>query len=236
MQISAVVLTKNSAISLEKCLSSLGWCDEIIVVDDNSTDQTRSIAVTHQAKFFTHSLSGNFATQRNFALTKTQNDWALFVDSDEVVTPKLKQEIKKLDFKANGYYLPRTDIFLKQKLNHGETAQIKLLRLGNKNFGHWVRPVHEIWKIKGITKTLRNPLHHERNLSISDFITRLNTYTSIEKMPFKWFDLFKPMFKFFVNYIFHAGYLDKMPGFIVAYMMSLNSLITRVKSWEKKYL
>lgn len=233
MKLSAVVLTKNNQTTLKRCLSSLTWCQEIIIIDDFSTDQTRKISRQFEVKFVTHVLKHDWSRQRNFALTQTKNDWVLFIDSDEVISPALKKEILKLDFAVNGYFLPRTDIFLGQKLEHGETAKVRLLRLANKKQGRWIRPVHEVWDIKGKTSILTHPILHQRNLSLFDFIERINVYTSLETQSFHWLDLFKPVLKFILNYFFHGGYKDKMQGFIMAYLMSLHSLIVRVKSWKK---
>ena len=238
MRISAVVLTKNSQAALKRCLKSLAWCAEIVVIDDGSTDKTQTIARQFKAKFIFHPLNNDWSATRTFALNQVKNDWVLFVDSDEFVPPNLAQEIEsKLSSPAlaeKGFYLHRQDILWGKTLQHGETAQVKLLRLGHRQSGRWIRPVHEIWQINGSTGILKTPLTHQRQLSLSQFLDRLNLYTSLETTTFTWIDLLKPKIKFIVNYFFHAGFLDGMAGFILAYFMSLHSLIVRVKSWEKQ--
>src|SRR6185437_16673815 len=94
MKISAVVLTKNEEKNIVHCLQGLQWCDEIIVIDDNSTDQTVALAKKHKANVFTRSLQGNFAQQRNFGLDKTTGDWVLFIDADERISAELLAEIQ----------------------------------------------------------------------------------------------------------------------------------------------
>ena len=94
--ISAIVLTKNSEDSIDKCLKSLIWCDEMIILDDDSTDKTLDIAQKHKAKIFQKSLDNDFSSQRNFGLDKAKGEWVLFIDSDEVVTEDLKKEIQSL--------------------------------------------------------------------------------------------------------------------------------------------
>lgn len=235
---SAVVLTYNNSAVISRCLKSLNWCDEVVIIDNFSTDDTVKIAKKLGAKVFVSKLNNNWSTQRNFGLKKTQNDWVFFVDSDEVVSTALKKEILMVlkNPTANGYYLRRTDRFLGSDLHYGETASVRLLRLANKKYGYWIRPVHEIWNIKGHTANLSSPLLHHRDIKLTDFITRLNHYTSLETFDFHWIDLLKPKAKFIVNYIFLLGFLDGFAGFVMAYMMSFNSLIVRIKSWEKQHL
>ena len=91
--ISAVVLAKNEQKSLAMCLKSLSFCDEILVVDDYSTDNTVEVAKKQNAKVIEHSLNNNFGAQRNFAIEKVNNDWILFIDADETVTQELRNEI-----------------------------------------------------------------------------------------------------------------------------------------------
>lgn len=92
--ISAVVLTKNEEKNIVDCIESLSFCDEVIVIDDNSEDRTVELAKREEAKVFTKDLNEDFAAQRNFGLTCAKGDWVLFVDADERVTPQLVSSIK----------------------------------------------------------------------------------------------------------------------------------------------
>ena len=241
MTLSAIVLTHNSQDTLDTCLSSLYFADELLIIDDQSTDKTRAIAKSHHAKVISHPLT-DFAAQRNFALKQATCDWVLFVDSDESVPPTLAKQITKAinSTSINGYYLKRRDIFLNKTLHHGETSQVRLLRLAKKSAGTWQRPVHEYWQIKGKVSTLSYPLQHQRHLSFSQFIDRLNHYTDLdvrallsENKPFSYLDLFvKPLGKFIYNYFILLGFLDGFPGFVMAFSMSLHSLIVRIKLYE----
>ncbi len=100
--ISTVVLTKNEEKNIERCIATLAWCDEIIIIDDYSDDDTISRIKNYESrikekniKIFKRKLNGDFAAQRNFGLEKASGDWILFVDADEVVTTKLGAEIKQ---------------------------------------------------------------------------------------------------------------------------------------------
>ncbi|MBL7150310.1 glycosyltransferase family 2 protein [Candidatus Microgenomates bacterium] len=244
MKISAVVLTKNEEKNIQECLKSLNFCDEIIIIDDCSTDKTRKIAKKLEVKVFTRSLNYDFASQRNFGLKKTNNDWVLFVDADERISPTLRAEITNYKLQITdcfGFYIRRKDYFLGRWLNHGETANIKLLRLVKKGTGQWKRKVHEFWQIeKGRVGVLRSPLLHYPHPSVSQFLEQINEYTNLNARCFYekgqrfqfWQMLFYPQAKFLQNYCLRLGFLDGFPGFVMAFMMSLHSLITRIKLWE----
>jgi glycosyltransferase involved in cell wall biosynthesis len=247
--ISAVVLTQNSEKSIEQCFKSLNWCDEIIVVDDYSqktvltesqVSNLKSQNYMLNLKTYKRHLGENFAEQRNYGLEKANGNWILFVDSDEVVTQELKQEIinsLKNSHQVNGFFIKRRDKFMGQWLNHGETAAVKLLRLAKKGTGKWAGRVHEEWKIKGPTKTLTNPLLHSREMSVTEFLSKVNEYSTLRaselaKQGIKtniFLILIYPIAKFIQNYILRLGFLDGMPGFAMAFMMSLHSFLVRAK-------
>ncbi len=245
--ISICILTHNNARTLENCLNSVSWGDEIVVVDDNSTDGSVALVkkIIPKARIFTRSLEGNFAAQRNFALEKATGDWVLFVDSDEVVTFRLRVEIESAikAQKTNGFLLSRHDIFFAKRLHFGETGQIRLLRLGRKGKGKWKREVHEKWEIEGRIMAISAPLEHYPHPTIKEFVHDLNFYTSIDAayMYFKdgiRFSYFRvvanPLGKFLHNFFLKLGFLDGRAGFIIAVMMSLHSLLVRVKLYEYK--
>lgn len=92
MKLSVVVLVRNEEKNIQKCLESASFADELIVVDDNSSDQTVEIAKKCGARIFTNKLL-DFASQRNFSLERVSGDWVLFLDADEIISPQLKSEI-----------------------------------------------------------------------------------------------------------------------------------------------
>lgn len=240
--LSVVILTKNEGNNIERCIKSLSFCDEIIVVDDFSIDKTIEIAKKLGAKVFQRALNNDFSSQRNFGLEKVKGEWVLFIDADEEVSKELSAEIlEKTKTKYfDGYYLKRKDIAFGKELKYGETASIKLLRLGRKEKGLWKRPVHEVWKIKSPVDTLKNSLNHYSHQNILDSLRKINYYSGIEA-DFRQNEksgyfkiLFYPCAKFFKNFILLKGFLDGMPGFLIACLMSAHSFLVRVKIWEKK--
>lgn len=239
--ISAVVLAHNNEAIIARTLESLGWCDEVLVIDDYSRDATLNLAKKFKAQVFRRYLNGDFASQRNFGLAKAKGEWLFFIDSDEVVSPQLASEIKETISgrrgAINGYYLKRKDFFLGRWLDHGETSRVKLLRLARKGTGVWTRPVHEIWQVKGEVGKLNHPLLHYPHPNVAQFLEEINFYSSLNAAYLKsqgikasiWHIIGYPLAKFCLNYFWYSGFLDGMPGAIMALMMSFHSFLTRAK-------
>lgn len=239
---SVVILTRNNQATIAATLRSVTFCDEILVVDDHSTDQTVGIAKKLGVKVITRTLNGDFAAQRNFGFSKAQGDWVLFVDSDEVVPEELKNEIteavKTID--VNGFYVKRRDVLWGRTLRYGETESVRLLRLARKGKGMWLRPVHEVWKVAGPVATLETPLDHTPHPDVAHFLSDINGYSTINAKHLYdtgvrtswWHIVIYPTAKFFQNYVLRKGFLDGTPGLIVALMMSFHSFLTRAKLWQ----
>ena len=255
IMISAVVLTKNEEKNIAKCLATLRFCNEVIVVDEYSTDKTVEIARRYGARVFQRHLKEDFAAQRNFGLNKAKGparnashsdaggDWVLFVDSDERVTEALASEIKNETVKSKneveGFYIKRRDFVWGRELKHGEPGSVKLLRLAKKNAGLWKRAVHEVWDVQGKTQTLENPLTHFPHQTLREFMQDVDRYSNLHAKALQeegvksnlakiiiW-----PVGKFKYNLIFKLGILDGTQGFVVAAMMSLHSFLAWSKLW-----
>lgn len=182
-------------------------------------------------------LISDFSAVRNRELAKAKGDWVLFVDDDEVVSDELSAEINKaIQGDKVGYYLTRDDYFWNRRLRFGETASVRLLRLAKKDAGKWEGRVHETWQILGPTGTLKNPLQHYPHPTISAFLGQINHYTDLRAKELGHFSLWQtlpfPPAKFLQNYILRLGFLDGLAGLVMAFMMSLHSLIVRVKQYD----
>lgn len=242
MGISAVILTHNAARTLDRTLDSVRFCDEVIVIDDNSTDDTTAVAKRKKAVVYTRAVDDDFAAQRNFGLSKARGEWILFVDADEVVSPELAREIQEavLNVDVSGFFLKRQDVLWGTPLRFGETAGVRLLRLGRSGKGKWHRPVHEEWKVVGVVGTLNAPLTHMPHQTVAEFLRDINWYSTINAKHFYetgtrvtvWQIIAYPLAKFFLNYVGKQGYRDGVVGSIVALMMSFHSFLTRAKIWQ----
>jgi len=190
----------------------------------------------------------DFSTVRNRELAKVKSGWVLFIDSDETVSQELEQEIRQAikSKKYSAYRLHRLDTFLGQQLKYGENSHNSFVRLAKYDWGKWQRPVHEEWvglpavAGSGSIGNLTHPILHTPHASMSNFLTKINNYSTIEasyrhKLG-KRSSLFKiaifPPTKFFQNYLWRQGFRDGIPGTIMAVMMSFHSFLT----WTKLYL
>lgn len=241
--VSCVILTHNNEDSIEALLENVSFCDEQVVINDQSTDRTCEIAKNRGALVVNRKLNDDFASQRNAGLAKATGDWILFVDSDERVSDPLKKDIQSAVTKndgTNGYYMFRKDILFGRELRYGETANIRLLRLAKRGVGKWKREVHEIWEVNGEVKTFTTPLLHSPHPTVRSFLTQIDRYTTINAAVFfkegkrsNWSAIvIYPMAKFFQDYILKLGFLDGTAGFVVAMMMSFHSFLTRAKLWQ----
>lgn len=245
LDITAVVLTKNEEKNIEKCLKSLSFCREILVIDDFSIDNTVKIAKSLHAKVIKSALNLNFARQRNLAMKKASYEWILFVDADEIVTPKLKAEISKhIKDDVDGFLIYREDILWGKRMRFGEFSKkgkfgnALILRFGRK--GKWKRKIHEYWDVKGKVKKLDGTLLHFPHPSLSEFLSDIEVRGLVHSNEIKREGkkvtlskvLFWPLGKFFYNTIFKFGILDGVEGFIVAILMSFHSFL----SWSNLYI
>lgn len=240
MAISAIVLTKNEESKIKKCLLSLKWCDEIIIIDNYSKDKTLEIVQQLGVRIYQRELNNDFSSQRNFGLKKAKNEWIFFVDADEKVPQELAKEIKTRINKSDnilGFYLKRKVKFQGKWLNFGETANTFLLRLGKKEAGKWQGKVHERWQVEGKTVKLKTPLIHDQNISLKEFVKKINFYSTLRTQElyengkrFNFVSLFSlPLLKFLNNYFLRLGFLDAVPGLILALLLSYHSFLVRAK-------
>lgn len=243
--ISIIILTKNEENNIIDCLETVAWCDEIVVIDDFSTDRTLQVIKNFnpRVKIFQHELLKDFSAQRNFGLSKAKGEWILFIDADERLSNGLKGEI--MDYLSSedknyaGFYVQRKDFFGKKELKHGEVSNIKLLRFAKKDAGVWEGKVHETWEIKGSLSNFSMPLYHYPHQSIGEFLKEINFYTDLrakelfarrEKEGSLKIILY-PLLKFKINYFLKLGFLDGIEGLIFAIMMSFHSFLVRGKLW-----
>lgn len=241
MTLTAAIISKSEDIP-SQTLESLAFADEIVIVVDSESD--RKPVLKGKIKYYFHPLNADFAAQRNYAIAKSTSFWILFVDTDEYVSSELAQEISERikSTKLKGFYLPRRDVVFHDVLRHGETGEIKILRLAQKNAGKFTRSVHERWNISGPMGDLLSPLYHIKDHFVSGFLSRIGKYgpadaqsLNAENKPFSFFRLLVfPKAKFIQNYYLRLGFLDGKPGLFLAYLMAIQSLSVRIFQWTKR--
>lgn len=242
--LSAVVLTKDEQDNISNCLRTLSFCDEIIVIDDISSDKTASLAKKYGAKVLKRRLDRDFAAQRNFALKQVRGNWVLYIDADERVSAELAREIKKSveSGKYNAYYLKREDVFMGKRMKGGEWGGQFIIRLAKKGAGKWVRAVHERWVVSEPVGKLSSPLLHSPHPSLRGFLEDINIYSTVHasqnELEGKETNLLKiismPALKFIYNFAVKGGYEDGTAGFVYSMFMSMHSYLAWSKQWEKQ--
>jgi len=240
--VSAVIITLNAAKQLEACLQSLSFCDEIVVVDSGSTDETIALADRYQAKVVKQAWLG-FGKQKQFAVKQAKHDWVLCIDSDERVTTELRNSIENVlqQPQAQIYRMPRSNKFMGRFLKYGEGYPDWSTRLFNRQSAQWSDdPVHEKVLCQSAVASLDGDLLHESGEDISLYLQKQNRYTSIQAQQL--FEngkqagivqlLLSPLFRFLRFYLFKRGFMDGLPGLVHILIGCFNSFCKYAKLME----
>lgn len=175
----------------------------------------------------------DFAKERNCLLKKSKAEWVFFVDTDEVVSKELKEEISQLMNSQtidayNGFNILRKNYFLRQYIGTD-----RIIRLGRRAAGNWSRRVHEIWNIKGRIGQLKNPLVHTTAKDLYEFIGKIDNYSTLHakenlesgKRSNVFKIIFFPPFKFFQSLLIGRG-------FVMSMLQSFHSFLAWSKEWK----
>lgn len=236
LPLSVCLLTKNEAEVIEETLSKVDFADEILILDTGSTDSTVDIARSLGA-VVTEGTLESFADARNQLLDQARNDWVLFLDADEHVTPELAQSIRGFLEQSADYVGGRIhfgNVFMGRQLKHGDGVGW-ILRLGRKSAGRWKGAVHEVWELEGSVKELDGWLTHYSHADYQEYISKTDFYTDKEATSYqgKKGSLIAiatyPIAKFIKVYFFQLGILDGYPGLVYAWLNSRYSYIKRKK-------
>lgn len=238
-KISAVLITLNEEKNLERCLKSLDWVDEIIVVDSHSTDKTREIAPKYTDKIWEVDWQG-FGQTKELARQKVSYAWVFSIDADEEVAPKLKEEILQAvqNNSYAGYFIPRRSLFLGKWMEHSGWYPDYVLRLFRKENGQFDKAlVHEQVQVKGEIGYLKNPLRHYTYPNLEHYFKKLNRYTTLSAQQlhqngaraYPWDLFFRPPATFFKMYLLKSGFLDGWQGLVLAVLSGYQVLIKYLK-------
>ena len=231
--LSVIVIAKNEEQRIKECLETVyHWADEIVIVDDESSDRTRIIASAYTDKIFSRKMELE-GKQRNFGVSKAKNDWVMLLDCDERPTEELKKEIEEVLNQDNGKYIafwvPQIVYLGEVQLKHGGWSNPHI-RLYNKNYVRWsekecdvVHPgihIDDGWK----GRNLKGALIHYNFANIEDFVRKVNRQTTLEAI--KWHldgrkmsfgkAAYRTIDRFLRRYIGKKGYKDGYYGFVAA--------------------
>lgn len=240
--LSLIVITKNESRKIARCLSSVPFAQQIVVVDSGSTDGTREIAESLGAEVIQTPDWPGFGPQKNRALDLAQASWVLSLDADEFLSPQLQAEIEAV-LKApqfDVYEFPRLSSYCGQFMRHSgwyPDHVLRLFRRGQARFSDEV--VHERLIAQGRVGRLRSPLMHESFDRIEDVLSKLNSYSSAGAQKLaaagQTASLRKAVFRgcwaFFRTYILRRGFLDGRRGFLLAVSNAEGTYYRYVKLW-----
>lgn len=226
-RLSVTIITRNEASNIRDCVKSVGWADEVVVVDQFSEDGTADMARDLGARVFTEPWHG-FARQKNLAIERALGPWILSLDADERVSPQLREEIATAlgqNRDIRGYFISRRNFFLGKWIRHGGWFPDYTLRLFRKGFAKFQeRDVHERVVVTGRTEHLRHSIDHYTYRSVSDYVQRMDRYSRLAAreiakrgMGFSWTrSTLRPLFTFLKMYVLKRGFLDGREGFFLA--------------------
>ena len=242
--LSVILIVHNEEAHLDACLASIGEiADEIIVLDDGSTDATVSIAQRHRAQVSTRPFD-DFGRQKQAALAMATGRWILSVDADERVTPTLARDIARVvrrDDAADGYWVRRTMVYLGQRLRFGGAGSEWILRLARRDRARFAPlAVHEHLIVEGRTERLSGALDHIKYRSLREHIDTINRYTELaagrkreDGRRFSAAHAFRIPWEMFSRLILRLGILDGRAGIIHAAMAAFYAFVQYAKLWRK---
>jgi glycosyltransferase involved in cell wall biosynthesis len=248
MSVSVVLNTYNEENTLARCLDSVKWANEIIMVDMGSTDRTIGVAQQFGARVYPHPHLAFVEPARNFAIEKATGDWVLILDADEVIPqtliPKLKElaNLNEYDFVR----IPRKNIIFGRWLKHSGWWPDLLIRYFKKGYVSWNEEIHSVPITRGIGLDLpaeeENAIIHYHYQTISQYLERLNRYTDQEAnqlvgsgYKFSLKDLIiAPRDEFLRRFFAWEGYKDGTHGFVLSFLQAFSFFVTYLKVWEKE--
>ena len=241
--LSVVVLTKNEENMLKVCLESVKWADEIIILDNGSSDNTLEIAKKYTNKIFKYK-NLDFSSWRNIAVEKCKNDWILYIDPDERVLTALKDEILELirsdEFSA--FAISRRNIIFGSEVKYTPFWPDWVIRLLKKdNFEGWTGKIHEYPKFKGNLGYTKNSLLHLTHRNVDQIVLKSLEWSKIDallrlesKHPqmsgWRFFRIF--VTEIFNQGIVRKGFFNGSIGIMDSFLQTFSMFITYIRLWQ----
>lgn len=250
LPLTVAMITRNEEKKIGRCLESISWADEIVVIDAASTDSTAKICLDPSAswatkiRFFNRAWTG-FKDQRTFALEQASHDWVLVVDADEQCTPELKERILQILSMSGGpphraYKVRRVEYFLGKPILHGIWNPSYQDRFFHRQGVKYVNDIHEYPLFQKAPQDIHEALLHDPEFSPERFLDKMNRYTSIEARDryqqgqrtnsFRLLFAFPAMF--YKNYIYYGAYRDGMHGFVISLLEAVSRVVRHIKMWQ----
>jgi glycosyltransferase involved in cell wall biosynthesis len=246
--ISVVLITRNEARRIRRCLESVGWADEIVVVDQHSRDDTASVCRAYGARVIERKMSAGFGEQKNFAIAQASRPWILSLDADEEVTPALRAAIEAAVAAPGpfvGFRMPRLTSYLGRFIRHCGWYPSPVLRLFRRGRGRFTDAlVHEEVVVDGPVGDLGEDLLHYSYDSLADHVRKLLVYTAYDARMLRrrgvrlgplrslWWLALKPPAAFVRTYVVRRGFREGWHGLVLSAMAALVGLVNAVRLAE----
>jgi glycosyltransferase involved in cell wall biosynthesis len=246
-RLSVVVITKNEEARIARCLESVRWADELVVVDGLSTDRTVEICRAYGATVIPHPFSGDFGLERNLGNDAARGDWILQLDADDTVSPKLRAQIERILREGSpcaAYKFRRKNWFLGHAMRYGGWYHYypHLFRRGQ---AHFEGRVHHLLRAAGPMGTLEGALEHRPFDSLHQFVARHNRYTTIEAQEMldeqgvldpgvvRYHLTRRPLKLFWKTYVRKAGFREGWHGLVFSLLFAWVHVMKWAKYWER---
>ena len=243
-RVSACIIAMNEAAHIAACIETLGFADEILVVDSHSTDATVELARQAGARVIEQEFLGH-VQQKQLAVDQAAHDWVFCIDADERVSAQLAAEITRVlsDPRAAGYEVARHTFYLGRYIDHGGWWPEWRLRLFDRRQGRWSgTDPHDHVRVGGDVERLAGEMTHYNYRDLSHHLQKIDSYTSIiaerRIAAGESFSLLRlvtrPPLRFLKMYVLKAGFRDGVRGFIVAWMGAVYVFMKYAKLWESR--
>jgi len=244
--ISAIITTFNEERNVGDCITSLQWCDEIVVVDSFSADRTPEIARSFDRVLFLQRQYPGSASQKNWAIDQAAHDWLIIFDADERCTRELRAEIERelLAPRAKAYAIKRRVYFMDRVIRFSGWQHDRVVRLFERGAARYpnVR-VHADMVTRGTPRVLRQPMMHLMIDQFDEYVRRVVRYgvwgaaqawrsgrsTSIIEV------MFRPAWRFFRMYVLQLGFLDGVAGLVFCTLQSFATYSKWATLWAWRH-
>ena len=251
MLLSVTIAAKNESAHLAQCLSSVSFADEIVLVDDCSSDDTVEKARAFGARVIGRDSKGSFHENKNIAIKEAEGEWILSLDADEIVSEQLGLSILSTlsHPECDGYLVDRHNYFLGKWIRGCGWYPDYILRLFRKGKAWWPLEIHDVPRLEGGNSSiplLKGRLIHYSYNSLEQYFEKFNRYTSrlateyiVRKESMTGLNIplnlgFRPLYWFFKKYFALRGFRDGIPGFFICFSSALTIFVSYLKLWEAR--
>lgn len=242
VDVSVIILAKNEEEKIGNCIKSCLFANEILVIDDGSSDKTVEIAKTLGARVLHRSMNGDWGAQQTFGIQQASFDWIFFIDADELCTPELAKEIEGVVTRneQGEYWIKRINKFVHNKATHGVLRPDYVSRLMPKKDSYVEGYVHPAIITPYSKKKLKAHMYHYTYDNWIQYLNKLNNYTTLAAEKYKkdnkkcgFFKdiVFRPAWAFIKMYILNKGFMDGKMGWI----LSVNHYFYTMNKYVKLY-